>query len=70
MVLPKLTVDPAADPVLGSYVVNDVIRVRAGYGLVALDDLYLIVQIDGALSRESGETISITPAVADAFTTI
>jgi hypothetical protein len=70
VVLPKLTVDPAADPVLGSYVVNDVIRVRAGYGLVALDDLYLIVQIDGALSRESGETISITPAVADAFTTI
>ena len=70
MVLPKLTVDPNADPVLGSYVVNDVIRVRGGYGLVTVDDLYLIVQIDGALSRESGETISITPAVADAFTTI
>ena len=70
VVLPKIAVNPAADPVLGSYTVGDVVRVRSGYGLVTVDDPYLIVQIDGTLDRSGGEKVEITYAVADAFTTI
>lgn len=68
-VLPRVNVDPAADPILGSYVVGDVVRVRAGYGLVALDDLFLLTQIDGSLDQ-SGEKVSLTFASANAFVPI
>ena len=70
IVLPKIAVNPNADPTLGSYVVNDVVLVRSGFGLVDIDDLYLIVQLDGTLDRSGGEKIELTYAVADAFTTI
>lgn len=69
IVLPTMTVDPNAEPVLGSYVVGDVVRVQAGYGLVTLDGQYLIVQIDSAVDQ-SGETVRITPAPLDAFVAV
>lgn len=69
VVLPKATVDPNAEPVIGSYVVGDVVRVRGGYGLVTLDDLYRVVQVDGSLDQ-SGETVDLTFAPLSAFVAI
>lgn len=67
--LPTASVDPNVEPVIGSYVVGDVVRVRGGYGLVTLDDLYRVVQADGNLDQ-SGEKVDLTFAPLDAFTTI
>lgn len=64
--LPKATVNPNAEPVIGSYVVGDVVTTRGGYGLVTLDDLNRIVQIDGKLDQ-SGETLDLTYAPLSAF---
>lgn len=65
--LPELTVNPAAEPVVGSYVEGDVVRVRGGYGLAALDGLYRITQIEGSLSRDGGEQARLTFATLDVF---
>jgi hypothetical protein len=32
IVLPSIEVDPSAEPVIGSYTVGDIVKVRGGYG--------------------------------------
>lgn len=64
--LPKIRLGLDADPPLGSYVVGDQARVIAHHGLIDIDDIFVITQIDVDISR-TAETVDLTVAPISAF---
>lgn len=65
--LPEITVDPGAEPTIGSYIPGDVVTIRGGYGLASVDGRYRIVGIAGEADDTGRESVRLTPATLDAF---
>lgn len=65
--VPGLVVDPSLDPVLGSYLVGDVVTVRGGAGLAALDGRYRITGIRVDVDDSGAETAHLSLATLDIY---
>jgi len=66
-VIPTMDIDPAQDPVVGSYLCGDIVRVRGGYGLVSLDGSYRITSYTVSVDDAGGEKGSIWFANQEVF---
>lgn len=64
--LPTLRIGPDADPAIGTYGVGDRCRVRGSYGLMDLDDEYVLTETSLQVSPES-EHVDLTVAPIVAF---
>lgn len=67
--LPKIQVRPDADPHLGTYFPGDRVRVRGSYGLLDVDDYFIITEVSTGVSG-SGEVVTITLATEEAFANV
>ena len=65
----QLTTFPNVEPVLGSYICGDRVRVRADHGWAQLDEIMRIVEI-GVSVVGGAETVSLALANAEVFETI
>jgi hypothetical protein len=64
--IPKLRIGADSDPQLGSYLPGDRVRVRGEYGLLTVDDEFLIQQIDISVDPGS-EHIDLSVVPVEAF---
>lgn len=65
----QLNVYPGVDPVLGSYICGDRVRVRADHGWLQLDETMRITEIGVAVTG-GAETVSLSLAGAEVFETV
>jgi hypothetical protein len=68
IVIPSVEVDPALEPVLGSYVVGDIMRVRGGSGLASIDGRFRVMEIKVSVNDLGGEQASLAFAGLESFT--
>ena len=66
-VIPSVEVDPAQDPVVGSYLCGDIVKVRGGYGLASLDGSYQVTAYAVSVDAAGGEKGTITLANEEVF---
>lgn len=67
IVIPKVIADPALEPVLGSYIAGDIVRVRGGYGLASIDTPARITSYEVTVDDRGGEAVELTFAGLEAF---
>jgi hypothetical protein len=67
IVIPEVEVDPALEPVLGSYVVGDIMRVRGGYGLAEIDGQFRVTEIGVSVDDNGGESAKLAFAGLESF---
>lgn len=67
--IPSLSTDPNGDPPLGSYFVGDRVRVIGSYGLLDIDDDFVITSLSVKVGASS-ESVDLTLAPVEAFTNV
>jgi hypothetical protein len=68
VVIPSVDYDPSLEPVLGSYVVGDIMRVRGGYGLASIDGMFRVMEINVSVDDTGGDQGKLSFAGLESFT--
>jgi hypothetical protein len=68
IVIPSVDYDPALEPVLGSFIPGDIMRVRGGYGLASIDGSFRVTEIGVSVDDNGGEAGKLSFAGLESFT--
>lgn len=68
MVIPTVTIYADTEPVVGTYVAGDRVRLRADYGVLQIDDTYRITEWQCSISDTAAESVALSLAPLKVFT--
>lgn len=67
MVIPTVSISGSGEPMIGSYVAGDQVRVRVAYGMLNIDAPYRITQWAATVGANGEETVAMTLAPLEVF---
>jgi hypothetical protein len=69
VVLPRVELYPDSAPGLDDFELGDALTIRGGYGLVPIDGVWRVTQVDVSVDETGNETVTLTAASREVFGT-